>query len=505
MPENKQIQPANTRPRRLRILCLILLAVLCAAASACFFFSRSVPFGGGSFPEDDGRMEADFERLRTETYEGVLLSMHSSEVFSEEDFAFFRGQKVVTASHSILNTKELAGYFDCIFRSGRTLDSLYLCLDPALLWTMADEKASKWEESLKDGLYTYIAGHPSVAFEVLLPYPYISYWLDMEPDDFDTLLTVYHTLVNELSAYPNARIFFPGIEEWLMVNPANYTDSLFDANEIITNKVFLYTFCDAAYQITPENESFFWDSLRETVSRERTAPTHYPDLSDWCLVFFGDSVLGNFPGSFSIPGYVSGLSGAAVYNYAIGGASAAFYEDGIRNFASMSSGFIAENVTATENGYAFTPGGTAEEALEGKKLCFVINYGFNDYFNGALIENFHKLDDITTFKGSLRNGISTLKAAFPDARYLIVTPTHTALFENGSAVTSEKGGILPAYIDAAREIASEMQLYFLDNYNDFVITADTLDTYLSDGVHPNELGRLTLAKRLMYFIEEEVR
>ena len=49
-----------------------------------------------------------------------------------------------------------------------------------------------------------------------------------------------------------------------------------------------------------------------------------------------------------------------------------------------------------------------------------------------------------------------------------------------------------------------MNLFFIDNYNDFVITQDNLWDYLSDGYHPNEKGRLAIAANIMYFMEENL-
>ncbi len=488
------------------VLIVMALSVLCLVFLIVFFCLRSGRHSLCEYnlPRNDALMPADLDRLKEEPYDGALLSMHAPEQFSEKDFAAFRGQRILVTSHSIGTARELSDYLNCIFQSGNPISSLYLCLDPELLWKGADTSRTKWKKSLSKDLYAHIENHPDVAFEILLPYPYIDYWLDFEEEELETVLTVYHTLVNELSAYPNTRIFFPGIEEWLMVNPDNYADTLFDANEIITNKIFLYTFCDAAYQITPVNEDFFWNSLREMWAVEKASPTSYPDLSQWCLVFFGDSVLGNFSGSFSIPGYASGLSGAPSYNYAIGGTSAS-YRGGNQDFPNTVGTFLSENVTPGENGFQFTPKDADAAYLEDKKLIFIFNYGFNDYFSGAPVDNPMDAYDISTYKGALRTCISKLRDAFPEARCLIMSPTHTALFGNGMEINGQEGDTLPVYVDAARALAEEMDLYFLDNYNDFVVTEETLDDYLSDGCHPNERGRLAIALQLIRFIDDAVR
>lgn len=483
------------------------LLLLTAAGAACLFLYLSHSKSGFSDmnPQtDDGKMAGDLVRLSESNYEAVLLSMHSPGQFQEEDFIHFRGINTLVTSHAILDTAELSAYLDCILNSGNAVTNLYLCLDPELLWTGVGQNSAAWKTNLQEHLYAFLEAHPDISFEILLPYPYLDYWLELEADKLDTLITLYHTLADELCAYSNAKVFFPGYEYWLIVNPDNYSNTFFDANEIITQKIFLFSFCDSQYQITPENEAYYWSSLRELIIREKTTPTFYPDLSDWCLVFFGDSVLGNFPGSFSIPGYVAGLSDAAVYNFAIGGTSAASRGGDALDFPNIIDDFLAENTSPSGSGMLFTPGGTEDENLNQKRLCFVINYGFNDYFSGTPMENPQNPYDIATYKGGLRSCIAKLQTAFPNADFILITPTHTGYFNNGMEIKSAEGEVLSAYVDATREISEEFNLFFVDNYNNYVITDENLIQYLSDGCHPNEQGRLLLATTLMYFIHGEM-
>lgn len=501
--QHSHMRKKSHAPGKQTVITVLICFILLSAAAAAIRFSTVYNSSGRDIlRKNDGKMEADLSRLSGDTYESVLISMHSTEPFREEDFAFFRGLDTVIASHTLLNTRELSEYLDCILRSENDISCIYLCLDPELLWINALGRMDNWQRSLTADLYSCINANPGISFEILLPYPYISYWLSFQQEDLDTLLSVYCTLVNELSAYPNTKTFFPGVEEWMMINPGNYDISFFDANEIVTQKLFLYTFCDSVYRITPENEEFFLDTLLSTVERERNTPTQYPDLSDWCIVFLGDSVLGNFSGSFSIPGYVSDLSGALSCNLAVGGTTGVFrYENG-SDFLNIVDGILAAN-TAVQNGNnVFVPAGTTPEDFSYKKLCFIINYGFNDYFIGAPVD---APGNTASYKGSLRTGISRLKAVFPDADYILMSPTHTALFGSGTEINSEAGSVFPSYIEAAEELAAETDLYFLNHYDNFVVTEETMDIYLSDGTHPNERGRLAIAVSLMYFIEENVK
>ncbi len=486
-------QPGTARNPQ-RIIFLILAA--CVVFLACYLFTQR------SFFSERAQMKEDLNRLSEETYDSVLLSMHSAKSFREEDFAYYLALDTIITSHAITNTTELSRYLDCILESGNNVSLIYLCLDPALLWKSVGKNDKNWQDCLTRGLYTCIESHPGISFNILLPYPYIDYWRNLETGELDTLLTVYHTLVNELSAFPNVVTFFPGFEEWLMMAPGNYEESVFDINQDIGFTVFATTFCgDGRYQITPDNEDIFWNALRSIIEREKSTPTHYPDLSDWCLVLFGDSVLANYTGSTSIPGYAASLSGASVYNYAIGGTSAARRGEG-KDLPDIFGRFVDDNIIVSEQGNIFAPNGTALDELEGKKLCFVFNYGINDYYSGVPVENPDDPSDIAAYTGSLRSCIRALQIILPDAYYIIMTPTHVQLFGQGTEPMSEKGSEFLVYINAAEELSSEMGLYFLDHYRDFIITERNADDYLSDGTHPNERGRYTIAASLIKFIGE---
>ena len=72
-------------------------------------------------------------------------------------------------------------------------------------------------------------------------------------------------------------------------------------------------------------------------------------------------------------------------------------------------------------------------------------------------------------------------------------------------VPQRQAAALTDYIRALEELSQEMDLYFIDNYHDFIITEDNLSDYLPDGCHPNEEGRLGMAVRIMDFMEDAVR
>ena len=491
---NSQSSSKTHTPKKKTMLLSLATLIVILLTSVLFLIAAS--------SSKSAQMKDDFLRLSEETYDSVLLSMHSAENFREEDFSYYLAQNTAIMTHAVANSKELSKYLEHILASGNEISIIYLCLDPGLLWNSVGKNETKWRDKLTRDLYHYIESHPQITFDILLPYPHIDYWRNLSPKDLDITLTAYHTMVNELSSYANAITFFMGMEEWLVMSSGNYEDTPFDAVEDIVFTLFANTFCgDGRYQITPENEDVFWNTLRSIVVREQNSPTQYPDLSDWCFVLFGDSVLGNYTGSTSIPGYITNLSGASVFNFAIGGTSAASRgREECDDLPDIFSGFVNENIIISQNGNVFSPQGAQPDTFEGKKLCFLFNYGLNDYYSGVPVENPQSPNDAATYKGSLRTSIQALKIMLPDAYYVIMSPTHTKLFSFGMDSMSEEGSPLPAYVNAAEELTSELGLHFLDNYHDFVVTDDTLDLYLSDGTHPNEQGRYAIAVRLIEFI-----
>jgi len=491
---------SNHQSRKKKSLYIFICILLPAIGVAAFLAAGLRDRTADSLPPADGKMAAELAQLSEGTYDSVLLSMHSSRYFTEEDFLTYLGQTAFVASRPLSDVEELSPYLDGALGTGGEISHVYLCLDPGLLWEAAGKDAKRWQSSLTDHLYSYIRKHPGVSFEVLLPYPQLDYWLSLSSEQLDALVTAYRTFADGLYAYPNAKIFFPGSQYWLMVNPDNYEDTLFDANELITQKLFLLSFCDAVYQITPENEDACWNAFRETIDREREAPTRYPDLSDWCLVFFGDSIFGNYSGSFSVPGYVSGLSRAVTYNCASGGSSASMGTEGFFDFPNVIDVFFTENrLILNDDRQILYPDEFEKDDVSSKELCFIINFGINDYISGAVIENPADPFDIGTFKGGLRHCITRLRERFPQARYVLVSPTRLGV------VPQRQAAALTDYIRALEELSQEMDLYFIDNYHDFIITEDNLSDYLPDGCHPNEEGRLGMAVRIMDFMEDAVR
>ena len=133
--------------------------------------------------------------------------------------------------------------------------------------------------------------------------------------------------------------------------------------------------------------------------------------------------------------------------------------------------------------------------------CFVINYGLNDYYNGAPILT-NDSYDIYSFCGAYRYAVKVLKENFPNARIILTTPNFTTYFNNGMDYKSEYNHSITDYVDALIDLAAELNVELLDNYNEMGINAENHIYFLSDGCHPNENGRFLMAERIVQKLSE---
>ena len=264
-----------------------------------------------------------------------------------------------------------------------------------------------------------------------------------------------------------------------------------------------YTLRDNRYRLTINNLEERLGRMTELV---REPAEKWPDLSQWCVVFMGDSVLVYNEGSRSIPGIVEAFSGAQVYNCSCGGTPAAEDPKSVLSLNRMITHFLEQDVSGVETAAEYVQGLTKymEEEHAGKQYCFVLNFGLNDYFKGYAVENDEDPFDTETYAGALRTGIRALQDAYPDSKILLLTPTYTSRFSGGTNKNSEEGGRLTDYADAALRVAEEMDVYCLDNFTDSGINGETSEKYLTDGTHPNETGSFLLGRKILEYIWENM-
>lgn len=447
-------------------------------------------------PNDKVRT-ADVAALSQGDYEVVLMSMYTAEAFEAEEFMIFRGTSAVQAFHNFVNLADIGDYLDKCFSSNMNLSDVYIGLDPYVISSLYGHHASLYSKDYESCLTSYIQVHSDVLFEFLLPVYSADYLRTLSDSEYTELVNSYRNLVNIYTSYDNVNIYFLGYEEWLITNPGHYGSSNVCKPDILY-RIVAYTFRDSMYFLTRDNMEERFARMTELVQQS----VDHPDLSEWSIVFFGDSVMVYYTGSLSIPGVVSGLTGAETYNCSKGGIPATENPLTDLTFNSMVTRLLDGDITGLDEDNNFVKGLTEymQADHEGKKRCFVVAFGLNDYFGGHAVENPEDMYDIGTYAGALRTGIRTLQNAYPESEILLLTPTYTALFSGGTEINSEKGGVLKDYVDATLRVAEEMNVYCLDNYGESGINAETQGKYLADGTHPNEAGSFLLGNDILEYI-----
>lgn len=413
--------------------------------------------------QEPAKRSADFARLQQESYQGVFFSMSAPEAFPEDIYPTYMGYDAVGCSHRIASFSDLSDYLETAFSSGNEVTHVFLMLDPLLLWGSSLHRDAQFAASLEEDLLTYIDTYSGAEFTVIFSAPSLAYWQSHADGASDTYCNVIRVLAAPLSARENVSLYFPGQEEWLISNPDAY-DTPRELNAVAARSTMLLILSGAMQYRNTEDYSSL-DHFSALVQQTVSSPAAYPDLSDYDFVFFGDSVFGNYQDFASIPGVISALTGAKVHNLAVGGSSAT-RSDG----ENASFNEVVENLVST----------SSISLPDDDKLCFVINYGLNDYFEGYPLEN---------YCDGLRSGIRTLRDAYPNAHILVISSNYILSFEKGTAPKGDEENVLADYVAAAEETAAAEGVDFLNINEILQWDADNAAEYLVDAIHPNEEGR----------------
>lgn len=425
---------------------------------------------------EPGKRSADLQRLQQESYQGIFCSMYAPKAFPEDIYATYMGYDAVSCSHRLASFSDISDYLETAFSSGNEVTHVFLVLDPLRLWNSSFHNNNRFSASFGANLLSYVDAYSDVEFTILFSCPSMEYW-QAHSSDTETYENLVQVLAAPLSDRENVSLFFPGGEEWLVSNPDAYdtplelnADAARSAMLLVLSGALQYHGADAATSSLTQFDTLVHEAV--------TSPASYPDLSDYDIVFFGDSVFGNYQDFASIPGVVGALTKADTHNLAIGGSSATQVSADDNSFPSVVQRFLSEDAAALSGD---------------KKLCFVINYGLNDYFSGYTVEE---------YRDSLLAGVQSLQDAYPDAEILIVSSNFITAFDNGTAHNNELNEVLSDYVTAAEETATAMNTAFLNANASLQWDAQNATGYLADAVHPNEEGRFLFGQAIIKALEE---
>ncbi len=432
----------------------------------------------------------DYKKIASEAYDTVFLSMYPIDTYSEADFQNYYDLTAFKASYCIPSFSVMEQYMKRIARSGNTILSVYLGIRP--------DKVSLQE--LEDLINQY----PSVIFEIILAYPSSDYWTSLSEEEYQQVLSDYSAFLLGAPEISNSHFFFPGHCEWLLANPDNYENPWL-VNESIARTILLESTIFNEHFVVPGKVSLFTEDLAAVTGKMRTAPESFPDLSGKRLVFFGDSVIGNYTDSASIPGVVAGLSGASVYNCGYGGNTAAECPDALIALPGIAKAFAERNLSALPQEtqvYRGVSSYLSENSPDSpdENLCFVINYGLNDYFLGLTVSSEENPMDTATYRGAIRTAVDTLLTSFPNAQIILCTPSYCHYYQDGTEPHGDGKYVLKDYVDSVLSLSEELQVDVLDTYHDLGVDSGNWNQYLPDQVHPDAAYRYLIGKSLIRLI-----
>lgn len=438
-------------------------------------------------------MRTDYDRIAADDYTSVFFSTFPIDNFTEYDFEHYRAIYPIKSAYCIPSLKILTDYLTLVQQRGAELDYIYLGVRPDII-SAEDILAltQDWRET---------------SFEIIISYPSLEYWNNLDESKYNDTMRSYKTFIATLMthckenswAQDNLSLYFYAGTEWLVGNPTNY-ESDFNVNAGISHSLSMYSDRLHNYVLTLDNyESILLDFenlVNESRKNAIAGITEYPDLSDWDVVFFGDSITA-YRVTSSIPDAFSGLTGAHTYNCAQGGSTATDYLATFPGISIVVDHFINENASAFDSESLIHSGITnyALNADPNRQKCFVINLGMNDFTSGCPLYSDDPYD-INTYSGSLRTAIEALQEAYPDAVIILMTPNFTSYFDNGSTAQSENGGTLADYVEVLKTLSATYQLPFYNTYEELDINSTNHTEYLADGCHPNEKTRFLMAGEL---------
>lgn len=478
---------------------ILLLPILLFCGLCLFGYFRTVYY------HSDQTRKNDIAALASGDYECLLLSMYPTASFASETFSYYRGISTIKAEHRFETISDISNYLSTALDTNQQLTNIYIGLDASAISAQYYFHASLYHKEYQKKLLPIISANPQISFEILLPYYSCDYWNTLSDSRQAEWINSYRNFVNIFSEYSNVTIYFLGFEEWLICNPGNY-DAPDSCNSDITSFLLALTFRDNHYQLTTDNMEQRFSALESVIAN----PSPFLDLSDYNIVFFGDSVIGNYTNNLSIPGVVQALSGAHTFNIGLGGSSATMDQDPSQaSLNTIVDAFLAkdkDSLDPDEQPYmglqTYLEYMVSESTKENMRTCFVINYGLNDYFWGERIASENPFD-IYTYKGSLRSAVTKLQKTYPDSIILLTTPNFCTYFKNGTELQSNVGGQLTDYADAVLELSEELGVCCLDNYHNLGINATNHGEYLADGCHPNEKGRYLIGQHILQAIQNQ--
>lgn len=257
---------------------------------------------------------------------------------------------------------------------------------------------------------------------------------------------------------------------------------------------------DTSAQESQDAEPDFVQADPESVPEETPQEPHQDGKK---IVVFGDSIWDGWRDETGIASQVSALTGATIYNCAIGGSRATSDSDntdvrGEWDSQSLNTMmYIARGELSADSQLEGLSALDAIKGIDFSTIDFVIfSYGLNDYFFNVPIESDLGMYEMNTYKGALRHAANKMREAYPNLQVIFITPTYCDIWAGEEDCTNHSfgSGVLPDYVDGMIEAAEQVNTHLINMYDSLGLNASNLKDFSDDGVHLNQEGRTKYAQ-----------
>ncbi len=450
--------------------------------------------------QESTEVQSVLSEIQSQEVKALFFSMFSLDSYEVDDFITYRGINTVMLEETVENGEEVLDFLELALEQEQSLEAVYIGL--SMDESLSLEKASgaglaqmftdvcKWDDELLE----IVKANPQIYFHLILEYPSADDLAKMPELERARLLKWYDDmseLFTPQEAYQNVVLFLPGAEVWLSGNQANYLENG-EPNRDVARFITRMMICGYMYTLDEGNilqkrqnieKSLAQNGVNETLDSEHT------------YVFFGDSVIGNYTDSMSIPGVVEGFTKAKVINCGYGGLNAAKADNQGLGLADVVDAFlegkhgIFEDNKPVKSGILEFYG--QHSGMNQEKLTFFISIGLNDYMSGRPLKG-TKAEEKYHFEGAVRYAVKRLREVYPDSEIVLMTPNFIGLFEYGTE--KHNGYVLEDLVASILELSDELGVKCIDVFHGLDIHEENQEIYLADLCHPNELGRYEVGK-----------
>lgn len=465
------------------ILCLLCMFLLVLFAAS--FYGKNYRVS----PSEEEKQALD--SLIKEKYDGLFLTMFGNEKFDLSDFTIYRAQNMCMPEKDIPNLRELGYFLGKAFDTDPELDQVYLTIDPYEIDSDFYYIAALYQREYLRNLVSYMEQYPNTRFEILLPCYSMERLKTMSAGALEDYFNSIQDMLNVLVTCSNVKVHYMEDEVYFTSNPGVYEEDG-TTGSVYQRVQLLFAFRDDNYLLTAGNAKDRFAKIRKQIEERRQVERK--DMSGKNIVFFGDSIMANDRNSFTVPGIMASLSNAGCINMALGGSTAGDTKENC-NFHWVLDAYLAKDLDhfAQEQRLQKTLNDHLSSGADPD--CFVIGFGLNDYFNGFPVDG----EGTASYIGSLKDAISELRTAYPQAQILILSPTLCACNKFGEEVLG--GNVLYDFVEAAQTVAQEENVEYLDNYHFVAMTEDNYYDYIPDQTHPGDMYKFMLAERILDKLE----